>query len=150
VDVTKEFSEIISSKQLTLTTRFIPNDTPLNIDADRQKLYLVLANLVNNAIKFTSERGRIHINVELKGHKYWINVIDTGIGIPNTEYERIFEQFYQVEPPLTRKYQGMGLGLSIAKGMVEVHKGQIWVESVVGKGSNFVVVLPSAPDVHDE
>jgi signal transduction histidine kinase len=147
LDVTKEFSDIVSSKQLTLTTRFIPNNTALNIDADRQKLYLVLANLVNNAIKFTPEKGRIHINLELKGHKYWLNVIDTGIGIPNSEYERIFDQFYQVEPPLTRKYQGMGLGLSIAKGLVEVHEGRIWVESVVGKGSNFVVVLPTAPDV---
>jgi signal transduction histidine kinase len=74
-------------------------------------------------------------------------VIDTGIGIPKSEYEHIFTQFYQVEPSLTRKYQGMGLGLSIVKGMVEVHKGRIWVESVVGKGSNFTVVLPSAPDV---
>ncbi len=149
LDITKEFSEIIASKQIVLTTRFIPNDTPLNIDADRQKIYLIIANLVNNAIKFTSEGGRIHINVELKEHKYWINVIDTGIGIPKAEYDRIFDQFYQVEPPLTRKYQGMGLGLSIAKGMVEVHKGRIWVESVVGKGSKFVVVLPTAPDVQD-
>ena len=149
LDITKEFFEIISSKQLVITTRFIPNDTPLNIDADRQKIYLIIANLVNNAIKFTPEGGRIHVDVQLKEHKYWINVIDTGIGIPKTEYERIFDQFYQVEPPLTRKYQGMGLGLSITKGMVEVHKGRIWVESVVGKGSKFVVVLPTAPDVQD-
>jgi len=148
-DVTKEFAEIMASKQLVLTTRFIPNDTPLNSDADRQKIYLVIANLVNNAIKFTSEGGRVHINVALKEHKYWINVIDTGIGIEQSEYERIFDQFYQVEPPLTRKYQGMGLGLSITKGLVEVHKGRIWVESVVGKGSNFYVVLPTAPDVQD-
>ena len=147
LDVAQEFSELIAGKQQIFTTRFIPNDSPLNIEADRQKIYLVLANLVSNAIKFTPERGRIHVNVELKGYKYWINVIDTGIGIPKTEYDRIFDQFYQVEPSLTRKYQGMGLGLSIAKGMVEVHKGRIWVESVVGKGSNFMVVLPSAPDV---
>jgi signal transduction histidine kinase len=85
----------------------------------------------------------------LKGHKYWIEVIDTGIGIPKTEYDRIFDQFYQVEPSLTRKYQGMGLGLSITKGMVEVHKGRVWVESIVGKGSKFTVVLPTAPDVQD-
>ena len=109
----------------------------------------MLANLVNNALKFTPEGGRIHINVELKGHKYWIEVIDTGIGIPKSEYDRIFDQFYQVEPSLTRKYQGMGLGLSITKGMVEVHKGRVWVESIVGKGSKFTVVLPTAPDVQD-
>jgi signal transduction histidine kinase len=147
LDVAQEFSDLIKGKQQTLTTKFTPNDNPLNIDADRQKIYLVLANLISNAIKFTPAGGRIHLNIELKGFKYWLNAIDTGIGIPKTEYNRIFDQFYQVEPSLTRKYQGMGLGLSIAKGMVEVHKGRIWVESVVGKGSNFTVVLPSGPDV---
>ncbi len=147
LDVKKEFSELITGKQQILTTKLIPPDDPLNIDADRQKIYLVLANLVSNAIKFTPEKGRIHISVELKGHKYWVSVIDTGIGIPKTDSDRIFDQFYQVEPSLTRKYQGMGLGLSIAKGMVEVHQGRIWVESVVNKGSKFTFVLPTAPDV---
>jgi signal transduction histidine kinase len=149
VDILKEFSQIITTKRLVLTTKFNPNDTPLNIDADREKIYLIFANLINNAIKFTPEGGRIHLSVQLKEHKYWVDVIDTGIGIAKPEYDRIFDQFYQVEPPLTRKYQGMGLGLSIAKGMVQVHNGRIWVESVVGKGSKFVVVLPSAPDVKD-
>jgi signal transduction histidine kinase len=146
-DVVKEFTDFVKGKQQTLTTRFVPNDSPLNIDGDRPKIHLVLANLVSNAIKFTGEAGRIHINVELKGHEYWINVIDTGIGIPKSEYHRIFDQFYQVEPPLTRRYEGMGLGLSIVKGMVEVHQGRIWVESIEGKGSNFTVVFPTAPDV---
>lgn len=149
LEVTNEFSELISNKQLVLTKKFTPEDSDLNIDADRQTLYLVFANLINNAIKFTSEGGRIHVNLELKGHKYWLNVIDTGVGIPRKDYEKIFDQFYQVEPSLTRKYQGMGLGLSIAKGLIEVHHGRIWVESVVGKGSNFVVVLPTAPDVKE-
>jgi signal transduction histidine kinase len=147
LDVAKEFSELMAGKQQILTTKFVPADDPLNIDADRQKVYLILANLVSNATKFTPKKGRIHISVELKEHKYWINVIDTGAGMPKTEYERIFDQFYQMESPLTRKYQGMGIGLSIAKGMVEVHHGRIWVESVVGKGSKFTVVLPTAPDV---
>jgi signal transduction histidine kinase len=149
LDIVKDFSDIAAGKRLTVTTRFIPNDTPLNLDADQQKIRLVIANLVNNAIKFTPEGGRIHINVALKQHKYLIDVIDTGIGIPKSEYNRIFDQFYQVEPPLTRKYQGMGLGLSITKGMVEEHKGKIWVESVVDKGSKFVVILPTAPDVEN-
>jgi signal transduction histidine kinase len=147
LDVVKEFNDLVKAKEQILTTKFTPNDLSLNIDADHQKIHLVLANLVSNAIKFTSERGRIHINVDLKGHEYWINVIDTGIGIPEAEYNHVFDQFHQVEPSLTRKYEGMGLGLSIAKGMVEVHRGRIWVESVVGKGSNFTVVLPTAPDV---
>ncbi len=149
LDVTKELAQIVTSKRLVLTTKFTPDNSFLNLDADRQKIYLAIANLVNNAIKFTAEGGRIHINVEFKEHKYWISVIDTGIGIPETDRERIFDQFYQVEAPLTRKYQGMGIGLSIAKGMVEIHKGRIWVESVVGKGSKFTIVLPSAADVQD-
>ncbi|MCP4609290.1 MAG: HAMP domain-containing histidine kinase, partial [Planctomycetes bacterium] len=147
LDVIKEFSDLIAGKQQILTKKFTPDDDPLNIDADRQKVYLILANIVSNAVKFTGEGGRIHINVELKDYKYWIKVIDTGIGIPKAKYEQIFDQFYQVEPSLTRKYQGMGIGLSIAKGMVEVHEGRIWVESVLGKGCNFTVVLPTAPDV---
>lgn len=145
--VLEEFKDLVAGKQQILTTKFTPDDSPLNIDADRQKIYLVLANMVSNAVKFTPEGGRIHISVALKGHKYWINVIDTGIGIPKSEYDRIFDQFYQVEPSLTRKYQGMGLGLSLAKGMIELHHGRIWVESIVNKGSNFTVVLPTAPDV---
>lgn len=147
LDVVKEFSEIISGKQQIVTTKFEPVDDSLNIDADRQKLYLILANLVSNATKFTPAQGRIHINVEFKDHKYWVSVIDTGVGIPKSDFERIFDQFYQVEPSLTRKYQGMGIGLSIARGMVEVHQGRMWIESVVGKGSKFSFVLPSAPDV---
>ena len=146
-DVVQEFSELVKGKQQILTTRFVPDDSPLNLDADHQKVYLMLANLMSNAIKFTGEGGRVHINVELKGQGYWINIIDTGIGIPKNEYNRIFSQFYQSEPSLTRNYQGMGVGLSITKGMVEVHNGRIWVESVVGKGSNFTVVLPTGPDV---
>ncbi len=146
-EVVKEFKDIVNAKQQTLTTRFTPNDSPFNIDADHQKIRLVLANLVSNATKFTGEKGRIHIDVAQKKHEYWINVIDTGVGIPEEQYDRIFDQFHQVEPSLTRKFEGMGLGLSIAKGMVEVHRGRIWVESVVGKGSKFTIVFPTAPDV---
>jgi signal transduction histidine kinase len=147
LDVVREFSELAGSKQQTLTTKFTPSDQALNIDADRQKVYLILANLVSNAVKFTPERGRIHINVALKEHRYWVSVIDTGIGIPKADYERVFDQFFQSEPTLTRTYQGMGIGLAIAKGMVEVHHGRIWLESVRGKGSKFTFVLPTAPDV---
>lgn len=149
LNVAVEFKDLMAGKRQVLTTKFTPDDSPLNLNADRQKMYLVLANLVSNAVKFTPEGGRVHVNVALKGQKYWINVIDTGIGIPKSEYDRIFDQFYQVEPSLTRKYQGMGLGLSLAKGMVELHHGRIWVESVVNKGSNFTVVLPTGPDVKD-
>ena len=71
-----------------------------------------------------------------------ISVIDNGIGIPNKDMGRVFERFYQVESHLTRRHGGMGLGLAVAKAMIELHHGQIWVESVDGKGSNFSVLLP--------
>jgi len=66
-----------------------------------------------------------------------VSVIDDGIGIPVKDLPRVFERFYQVESHLTRKHGGMGLGLAVAKSMVEMHGGRIWVESVEGKGSNF-------------
>jgi len=69
-------------------------------------------------------------------------VADTGIGIAEDQFDKIFEDFYQVEPSLTRRFEGLGLGLPIVKGMVETHNGNIMVESVPGKGSQFIVILP--------
>jgi signal transduction histidine kinase len=142
-EVADEFGQVAKAKQQTLRLD-IPDD-PLRIDADRQKIYLVLANLLSNAIKFTSSQGRVQVSAWKKGDEIWMAVMDTGIGIPERDYSRVFDRFYQVEPSLTRHYEGMGLGLSIAKSMVELHKGRIWVESVVGKGSRFTVALPVSP-----
>jgi signal transduction histidine kinase len=139
-EVVGEFAQLAKAKQQVLSLD-LP-DGPLKIDADRQKIYLVLANLLSNAVKFTAPQGRLQVSAERKGEEIWISVMDTGVGIPERDYDRIFTRFYQVEPTLTRRYEGMGLGLSIAKGMVDLHNGRIWVESVVGKGSRFVVVLP--------
>ncbi len=142
-EVADEFGQVAVAKQQTL--RLDLPDDPLRIDADRQKIYLVLANLLSNAIKFTSSQGRVQVSAWKKGDEIWMTVMDTGIGIPERDYNHIFDRFYQVEPSLTRHYEGMGLGLSIAKSMVELHKGRIWVESVVGKGSRFTVALPVSP-----
>jgi len=142
-EVANEFAQLARAKRQILRLE-LPDD-PLKIDADRQKLYLVLANLVSNAIKFSPPEGRVQISGRRKGDEVWIEVMDTGIGIPERDYYRIFDRFYQVEPSLTRRHEGMGLGLPIAKSMVELHEGRIWVESVVGKGSRFTVVLPVSP-----
>jgi signal transduction histidine kinase len=142
-DVAGEFDQLAKAKQQILRVD-LPEDQ-LKIDADWQKIYLVLANLLSNAIKFTPPEGRVQISAQRKGEELWISVMDTGIGIPERDYERIFDSFYQVEPSLTRRYEGMGLGLSVAKSMVELHSGRMWVESVVGKGSRFTVVLPVSP-----
>ena len=78
-----------------------------------------------------------------------VSVIDDGIGIPAKDLSHIFERFYQVESHLTRKHGGMGLGLSVAKVMTELHGGRIWAESVEGKGSNFTILLPVNPEQAD-
>jgi signal transduction histidine kinase len=122
---------------------------PLNVNADRTQMTIVLNNLLTNAIKFTPDGGRISVQAEPRGNDVRVSVIDSGIGVPAADLERIFERFYQVEPHLTRRHGGMGLGLSIAKELVELHNGRIWAESVEGKGSRFSFTLPAegAPPV---
>jgi signal transduction histidine kinase len=138
--ITAEFASLAEAKKQTIGIK-LASQLPI-VKADRQKLHLVLANLLSNAIKFTPEGGGIQVAVEAKGNEVWVSVRDTGIGIPPREQERIFDRFYQVEPSLTRRFEGIGLGLSIAKGMVELHGGRIWVESVEGMGSSFTFALP--------
>jgi len=138
--ITAEFASLAEAKKQTISIK-LASQLP-TVKADRQKLHLVLANLLSNAIKFTPEGGGIQVVVEAKGNEVWVSVRDTGIGIPPREQESIFDRFYQVEPSLTRRFEGIGLGLSIAKGMVELHGGRIWVESVEGMGSSFTFALP--------
>jgi len=92
---------------------------------------------------FTDPAGQVGIKVESIGGYVKVFVVDTGIGIPASEIDRVFERFFQVESHLTRKHGGMGLGLSIAKAMVELHHGQIWCESKEGVGSLFCFMLPT-------
>jgi signal transduction histidine kinase len=114
----------------------------VTVKADRVKLALALNNLLSNAIKFTSPGGRILIAMHTSDGEAQVHLADTGIGIPADELERIFDRFYQVEPHLTRRHGGLGLGLAIAKGMIELHGGRIWCESVVGQGSRFSFAVP--------
>jgi signal transduction histidine kinase len=114
----------------------------LMLEGDKEKIQIILTNLVRNALTFTDAGGQIGIKAEKDSGYIKVYVVDTGVGIPEEEQNRIFERFYQVESHLTRRHGGMGLGLSIAKGMVELHNGQIWVESKVGMGSLFCFMLP--------
>ncbi|MBN1137808.1 MAG: GAF domain-containing sensor histidine kinase [Anaerolineae bacterium] len=116
---------------------------PLVVQADQGKMGIVLTNLLSNAIKFTDQGQRIGIQAGQQGHCAWFTVWDTGIGIPQDKLSRIFDRFYQIEPSLARHYEGMGLGLSIAKAMVELHHGRIQVKSKEGSGTAFTVTVPS-------
>ncbi len=114
----------------------------IHLKADKDKLNQVLVNLVNNAIKFT-EQGGIRIIIEDSNNKsITTRIIDTGIGIPKDELNKVFDKFYQISKPPDTKSKGTGLGLAISKSLIEIHGGQIWVESEVGKGSEFCFTVP--------
>ena len=115
------------------------------IFADSGMIEVVMNNLISNAIKFTPEGGHIEVALERRGNEAWITVSDDGIGIPSDKLDRIFTRFYQVEDHMRRHYEGMGLGLAIAKELVELHHGRIWVENKQPTGSKFFVALPLTP-----
>ncbi len=118
-------------------------ESKLKALADKKALHKLLFNLLSNAIKFNRSGGRVTVRGRaVKDGRLEICVEDTGIGIPEEHLDRIFERFYQVDGSTRRKYPGIGLGLSIAKAIVEMHGGRIWVESEVGRGSRFAFEIP--------
>jgi two-component system phosphate regulon sensor histidine kinase PhoR len=114
------------------------------VRGDARRLREVLQNLLDNAVRYTPEGGRVSIHASAADGMVEIAVEDTGIGIPQGDQERIFERFYRVDAARSREVGGTGLGLSIARHLVEAHGGRIEVQSEVGKGSTFRVVLPAA------
>jgi len=143
-EVLDSYVEEAHQKGISMSADINPDN--LVVECDSSKIIIVLSNLVKNAIAFTDSGGHVQINVgQIPGYVK-VSVIDDGIGIPAKELPHIFERFYQVESHLTRKHGGIGLGLSVAKLMVELHSGRIWAESVEGKGSTFNFILPHASD----
>ncbi|HWB09806.1 MAG TPA: ATP-binding protein [Pirellulales bacterium] len=115
--------------------------------ADKEKLDIVVSNLLSNAVKFTPSGGRVTLTSKKRGEQVEVAVSDTGIGIKQEDFDRIFERFIQVDGSSSREFSGTGLGLSLAKELVELHGGQIHVESDVGRGTRFWFELPLvAPD----
>ena len=114
------------------------------IHADRTRLRQVFTNIMGNAIKFT-QKGYVALNLELKETDVVVSIQDTGIGIKPENVPIVFEQFRQVDGALNRKVGGTGLGMPISKNLVELHGGQIWVESTVGVGSTFWFTIPIHP-----
>ena len=114
------------------------------VDADRDKVRQVLVNLVENAIKYSPDGGRIEIRVDVHDDSILFSVSDEGLGIPADEQSRVFEKFYRLDPQMTRGVGGTGLGLYICNELVTRMGGHIWVESVTGEGSTFLFELPAA------
>ncbi|MGB9070606.1 MAG: ATP-binding protein [Candidatus Acidiferrales bacterium] len=129
-------------KRITLEIDVLPQ-LPL-VHGDASLLRDVVQNLLDNAIRYTPEGGRVRVTADAGPREAIVSVDDTGIGIPLADQERIFERFYRVDPARSREAGGTGLGLSIAKHIVEAHGGRLWVESEVGHGSKFSFSLSLA------
>ena len=123
------------SRGLTIAVE-LPEGLP-PVRGDAVQLDEVLQNLIDNALQYTPSGGRIDVTAYSNGHEVIFTVADTGIGIPESDLERIFERFYRVDAARSREAGGTGLGLSIARHIVDAHGGRIWVESAVGLGSRF-------------
>ena len=131
--------ETSSSKNLDLFIN--TNTTKADIYIDNDRITQVFINLINNAIKFT-DNGKIEVSIKKSENEIECTVSDTGIGIPHHEIATVFDRFHQVGKAINTSEEGSGLGLSISKGIVDLHYGSIWVESEVGKGSKFIFTLP--------
>jgi signal transduction histidine kinase len=132
----QEIGYIAEAKQQTISLS-LPEE-PIVVEADRDKMTLVMVNLLSNAVKFTEQGGRLGIQAGTRNRAAWLTVWDTGIGIPHDQLSRIFDRFYQVETSLMRRHEGM----AIVKEMIELHGGHLRVESREGKGSAFTVMIP--------
>ena len=123
----------------------VAEDLP-RVLADPSRLGEVLRNLIENAVKFSPPDSSIVLRAHVLEGEVWVSVMDEGLGIAPEHHEKVFERFFCVGSPTSKPSEGIGLGLSIARSIVEAHKGRIWVESALGKGSCFTFALPlSAP-----
>jgi two-component system phosphate regulon sensor histidine kinase PhoR len=121
----------------------VPDNVP-PVRGDGAQLGEVLQNLLDNALQYTPAGGRIELKARSNGHAVIFTVTDSGIGIPQSDLERVFERFYRVDAARSREAGGTGLGLAIARHIVEAHSGRIWVESAIGQGSRFHFSVPRA------
>jgi len=137
------FQDMAARKNITLKSDI--SDEGLQLEGDDNKITVAISNLVGNAIAFTDEGGQVLVTAEAVNENIQISVKDNGIGITPSDQAQVFDRFFQVESHLTRRHSGMGLGLTVAKTMVELHGGRIWVESVENQGSTFTLLLPLKP-----
>ena len=145
-DVILLFQDEADSRNITLKCE--TGTAACYVNADEAKLSIALSNLVKNSLQFTEAGGHVTVKIQEDTGHFKVSVIDDGIGIPARDLPRVFERFFQVETHPTRHYGGTGLGLSVAKAMIELHGGRIWVESEEGKGSTFTFLLPMEQTRH--
>jgi signal transduction histidine kinase len=134
----RNYQWAISEKGLMLSYS-LPD---IEIIGDPSLLETVWDNLLSNAIKYNKPNGSIEISIEERGKSVLVTFVDTGIGMSDTELDRIFERFYRADIARTRTVEGTGLGLSIVETIVELHSGRITVKSKEKEGSTFIIELP--------
>lgn len=135
-----DFADLARERQIEILVQ-VPK-TRLSVQGDAEKIAIALRSLVKNALIFTDPGGKVMLRLDQVPGYVRVSVLDNGIGVPKDEQEKIFQRFYQVEKHMRRVHGGLGLGLSIARQMIEMHGGRIWVESMEGQGSRFMFVLP--------
>jgi len=141
-ELIEEITSIAKEKKIQIEQEL----KDIEVVGDEQLLRRALSNILENALKFTAENGRVKLSVRPNGNGAEISVSDTGIGIPSKEKDRIFEKFYRLDRGDTKRYYGTGLGLTITKAIIDAHGGELTVDSAPGKGSTFTVQLPHNPD----
>ncbi|VHH04440.1 two-component sensor histidine kinase [Streptococcus pyogenes] len=127
----------------------IVRDYPITsvwIEIDNDKMTQVIENILNNAIKYSPDGGKITVRMKTTDTQLIISISDQGLGIPKTDLPLIFDRFYRVDKARSRAQGGTGLGLAIAKEIIKQHHGFIWAKSDYGKGSTFTIVLPYEKD----
>lgn len=135
------------AKNLILT---LEHDQPALVSADANRIGQALDNLISNAIKFTPDGGKVHLLIENRDTTYTLHVADTGYGIPAAEQQRLFERFFRSTTASANNVPGTGLGLTIAKTIIERHGGSIGFDSTEGRGTTFTISLPRRIEQYDE
>ena len=133
---------LVRGHNLTLKATLPPK--PLRVRADRYMVGVILDNLLSNALKFTPPGGEVCVTALARRDWAEVAVLDSGAGIPEDAFDHLFEPFEQLDELMTRRHGGLGLGLPIAKGLVEEHGGQLWAENIPDGGSRFAFTLPKA------
>ncbi|MDR4503518.1 MAG: heavy metal sensor histidine kinase [Candidatus Scalindua sp.] len=138
-DQHEKFMLISESRNIKILMNEVPD---MHILGDEALLRRLFCNLLDNAVKYTSSGDHVTISLEERGREIFVRIEDTGIGIPETDLEKIFDRFFRVDPSRTRETGGSGLGLSICKNIVALHRGTIGVESKINSGTTVTVHLP--------
>ncbi|MFA5169416.1 MAG: ATP-binding protein [Candidatus Paceibacterota bacterium] len=133
--------ELLKMKKISLSMDFPQEKLPL-INIDKEKMELAIQNLLENAAKYTPEGGSIHISIEKHEAEVVFKIKDTGVGIPESEHERIFTKFFRGDNVIKMETEGSGLGLYTTRNIIDAHRGKIWFESKEGKGTTFYFSLP--------